>query len=78
MLSASIYFFGSMIGVTIVGLISDRFGRKKVIMITIFGQMIVGIALSFSPNYVSYAVLRFMLGFFTEVRKFQLMIPKAI
>ena len=77
MLSASIFFFGTMTGAIIFGILSDRFGRKKVIIITIIGQIIAGIALSLSPNYISYAVLRFMLGLFTEVRKFRLIICKS-
>ena len=72
MLSVSIYFFGVMIGVIICGLLSDRFGRRKVIIMTMFGQIIVGIVLSFSPNYTSFAILRFIHGFFMEVR-----LPKA-
>jgi len=66
LLSVSIYFCGVMIGVIICGLLSDRFGRRKVIIMTMFGQIIVGIALSFSPNYTSFAILRFALGFFME------------
>jgi len=66
MLSVSVYFCGVMIGVIICGLLSDRFGRRKVIIMTMFGQIIVGIALSFSPNYTSFAILRFAHGFFME------------
>jgi len=66
MLSVSIYFCGVMIGVIICGLLSDRFGRRKVIIMTMFGQIIVGIVLSFSPNYTSFAILRFIHGFFME------------
>ena len=67
MLSVSIYFVGVMIGVTICGMLADRFGRRKIIMVTITGQIIAGTAVAFSPNYASYVALRFLLGLFMEV-----------
>ena len=39
-----------------------RFGRKPVLAITLILQVILGVCVSFSPNYIAFTILRFMLG----------------
>ncbi|KAJ8021278.1 Solute carrier family 22 member 13 [Holothuria leucospilota] len=53
------YFVGSLIGTFATGLTSDLFGRRKAILLNLALVSIVGIAISFSPNFIIYMVLRF-------------------
>lgn len=68
LLSSSIYFFGLMAGAIVFGSLADRIGRRPVLLATVFGQIIFGVSVAFAPNYVIFVILRFMVGFFTEVR----------
>ena len=67
MLSVSIYFFGVMISGIVFGSLSDRFGRRKIIMLTMYAHTILGVGVAFAPNYISFVIMRFLLGFFIEV-----------
>ena len=66
-LSVTIYFAGVMIGGVIFGMISDRFGRRKVLLFTMYAHIIVGVAVSFIPSYAWFVSLRFILGFLMQV-----------
>ena len=45
------------------GILSDRFGRKKTIVIFSALETITGVALSFAPNITVFIILRTALGF---------------
>ena len=45
------------------GLLSDRFGRKRVLLILAVSLTLTGVAASFSPNMITFIVLRGMVGF---------------
>ena len=64
----TIYFAGVMIGGVIFGMISDRFGRRKVLLFTMYAHIIFGIAVAFIPNYTGFVTLRFIIGFLMQVR----------
>jgi MFS family permease len=58
------YFAGMMIGVMIVGHLSDRFGRKTILVPIVLGTVTFGSLLPFSPNIESFIALRFLQGAF--------------
>jgi len=56
-------FFGLMCGVLCAGLISDRFGRRRSMLLLLFMSVISGTLSSFSPNYTAFLVSVFFTGF---------------
>jgi len=65
-LAVTIYFSGVMIGGIIFGMISDKYGRKKVLLFTMYAHILVGVAVSFIPNYAGFVILRFIIGFLMQ------------
>lgn len=61
-LSITIYFCGVMVGGVLFGHLADVFGRKPVMMITLFLPVGVGVGISFVPWYWLFATLRFVQG----------------
>ncbi|XP_060574449.1 organic anion transporter 3-like isoform X2 [Ruditapes philippinarum] len=62
-LTQVLYLVGMMIGTFIFPTLSDRFGRKPIMVmghVTVFG---VSLATAFSGNYVVFVILRFLAGF---------------
>ncbi|XP_055898791.1 organic cation transporter protein-like [Biomphalaria glabrata] len=57
-----IYMAGVLTGSLISGLVSDRFGRKKALLVSIVAQVASSISLAFAPNFITLAVLRFFTG----------------
>lgn len=51
--------FGRIIGVPLSGCFSDKFGRRTLMLAGLSVAGVVGIIMSFSPNYYMYAVLEF-------------------
>ena len=56
-----------MIGGVIFGMISDRYGRKKVLLFTMYAHIAVAVAVAFIPNYTGFVILRFVVGFLMQV-----------
>ncbi|XP_068160671.1 solute carrier family 22 member 13-like [Antennarius striatus] len=61
--SQSIYMAGIFFGVLLFGTISDRFGRRCGILLSLLLQVLFGVAVAFSPNVYVYIVLKFFCGF---------------
>eukprot|EP00092_Neocalanus_flemingeri_P029890 GFUD01032455.1.p1 GENE.GFUD01032455.1~~GFUD01032455.1.p1 ORF type:complete len:556 (+),score=67.08 GFUD01032455.1:172-1839(+) len=57
-LSQSIYMFGVMVGSIGSGLLSDKFGRKRVTLIAAVGTMIFGVSVAFSTSMMIFTLLR--------------------
>ena len=57
-LSQSLYMFGIMVGSFGSGILSDKFGRKRVTLFGATGQLIFGIAVAFSPSIEVFTFLR--------------------
>ncbi|VDK44997.1 unnamed protein product [Dibothriocephalus latus] len=60
--TSSMYMVGMMIGFVLGGVCGDRLGRRKTIYMATFLECGFGLAVSFSPNYVAYVVLRTLLA----------------
>ncbi|XP_068615923.1 solute carrier family 22 member 7-like, partial [Brachionichthys hirsutus] len=61
--SATIFFIGAMIGAITFGSLSDRFGRRSMILVSYVSAMLFGFASALSTSYVMFVVLRFFTGF---------------
>ncbi|KAK3096477.1 hypothetical protein FSP39_000576 [Pinctada imbricata] len=57
---------GQAIGATVCTSLSDRFGRKNLCLVSHILLLAFGIAVSFSPNFIVFAVLRFFTGIFQQ------------
>jgi OCT family organic cation transporter-like MFS transporter 4/5 len=58
----SIFFLGWAAGSIIIGRVSDYYGRKPVIFITLFAMNSVGFLSVFSPNMLVFLICRFFIG----------------
>lgn len=58
----SITMVGVMVGSTLFGLMSDKFGRKITFFIALISQFVIGMAIAVSPNIWVFIVLRFLIG----------------
>ncbi|XP_029949203.1 solute carrier family 22 member 7-like [Salarias fasciatus] len=59
---ATVFFIGVMIGAVISGYLSDRFGRKRAILLCYITTTIFGFASAFSYNFMLFAAMRFFTG----------------
>lgn len=66
-LATTIYFAGVMMGGVVFGILADKYGRKRVVISTLFLSGILGIVTFVFRTYVAYVVLRFFLGFLMQV-----------
>ena len=66
-LATTVYFAGVMIGGIAFGILADKYGRKRVVIVTLFLSGIVGVVTFLLRTFSAYIVLRFFLGFFMQV-----------
>lgn len=65
-LATTIYFCGVMVGGILFGHLADKFGRKPIMLITLYMPILVGIATAFAPWYSLFVALRFVQGVFMQ------------
>ena len=65
-LISSTYFCGVMVGGIIFGYFSDTFGRKNIMLICLYTQCVIGIALHFVRRLVVFMGLRCIQGIFIQ------------
>uniref|UniRef100_A0A672TUX3 Major facilitator superfamily (MFS) profile domain-containing protein n=1 Tax=Strigops habroptila TaxID=2489341 RepID=A0A672TUX3_STRHB len=61
-ISQSVYMLGMFLGAMIFGPLSDRIGRRPVILISIFLQGLFGVAIAFVPHFDVYMAFRCVVG----------------
>ena len=69
-LSTTIYFCGAMLGGLLFGTLSDKFGRRPILLFCLFSPSALGILLFFIKDFVAFVILRFLLGLVLEVWPF--------
>ncbi|CAH1119189.1 unnamed protein product [Phaedon cochleariae] len=54
---------GVAVGGLVCGILSDKYGRKRTLMVSVLIQSVVGTIIAFSPWFSLYAIFRVILGF---------------
>ncbi|XP_076583634.1 solute carrier family 22 member 7-like [Chaetodon auriga] len=60
--TATIFFLGVMLGAAVFGYLSDRFGRKKALLVSYVTASVFSFTSAFSYNFTMFAVMRFFTG----------------
>ncbi|MGQ7790855.1 MFS transporter [Faunimonas sp. B44] len=56
------FFLGMLIGASLFGRLADRFGRRRVLIVTVLIDAVFGILSAFAPDFAWLLVLRFLTG----------------
>ena len=60
--TGTLFFLGMLIGASLFGRLADRFGRRKVLIITVAMDAVFGLLSVFAPNFAILLGLRFLTG----------------
>jgi putative MFS transporter len=58
----TVFFFGMLIGASLFGRLADRFGRRRILLITVALDAVFGLLSVFAPNLAILFILRFLTG----------------
>ncbi|KAA0711075.1 Solute carrier family 22 member 7 [Triplophysa tibetana] len=61
--SGTIFFLGVMIGAAFFGVISDKYGRRNMLLLSYILAIVFSAASAFSSTFIMFATLRFLTGF---------------
>uniref|UniRef100_A0A672FNX2 Solute carrier family 22 member 7-like n=1 Tax=Salarias fasciatus TaxID=181472 RepID=A0A672FNX2_SALFA len=60
--TATIFFVGVMLGAPLFGFLSDRFGRRRILLVSYLTSLTFAVLSAFSTSYVMFSVMRFFTG----------------
>ncbi|NPD15590.1 MFS transporter [Xinfangfangia sp. D13-10-4-6] len=60
--TGTLFFLGMLLGASVFGRLADKFGRRKILLITVAMDAVFGIASAFAPDFTTLLVLRFLTG----------------
>src|SRR5881275_2373473 len=60
--AGTVYLVGAVLGALFFARLTDKFGRKKLFMITLLVYLLATVATAFSPNFIWFAACRFLTG----------------
>lgn len=60
--TGTLFFFGILIGAALFGRLADKYGRRRVLLITVACDAVFGLLSAFSPNFAILLGLRFLTG----------------
>ena len=60
--TGTLFFLGMLIGASLFGQLADRFGRRRVLLITVACDAVFGLLSVFAPNLTTLFLLRFLTG----------------
>ncbi|XP_028271059.1 solute carrier family 22 member 7-like [Parambassis ranga] len=60
--TATIFFIGVMIGAPVFGFLSDRFGRRPLLLVSYLSSMTFAVLSAFSTSYIMFVIMRFFTG----------------
>ncbi|KAL0880249.1 hypothetical protein ABMA27_002706 [Loxostege sticticalis] len=58
----TLFQLGTLIGSVLFGMASDRFGRKKPLLLGVVLQVSMGVGAAYAPDYWTFTILRFIVG----------------
>ncbi|XP_072546657.1 solute carrier family 22 member 7-like [Salminus brasiliensis] len=61
--SATIFFTGVMFGAVFFGIMSDKYGRKSMLLVSYVSSIVFSVASAFSTSFFMFAPFRFLTGF---------------
>ncbi|XP_061585643.1 solute carrier family 22 member 7-like [Cololabis saira] len=60
--TATVFFIGVMIGAPLFGFLSDRFGRRPVLLVSYLSSLTFAVVSAFSTSYIMFIIMRFFTG----------------
>ncbi|MGE4373145.1 MAG: MFS transporter [Xanthobacter sp.] len=60
--TGTLFFLGMLIGAALFGRLADRYGRRRILLITVAMDAVFGLASAFAPDFQSLMALRFLTG----------------
>ncbi|XP_041789522.1 solute carrier family 22 member 7-like [Chelmon rostratus] len=60
--TATVFFVGVMVAAPVFGFLSDRFGRRPLLLVSYLSSMLFAVLSSLSTSYIMFVIMRFFMG----------------